>query len=167
MDYTPKLREKKAVGILRDLIMALEDIQWKGVIHRDLKPSNIIVSNSGLCKVIGFGLATMLEGGTTRVDDGMLVGTLDYIAPEMLNGEWYDYLADIWSAGALFYECLAGLPPFASLESVRQLQVERTKENIRKAQPNFNLPGAVFSVSSNDLGRSKRSDFSYACQKTA
>lgn len=134
--------------------MALEDIQWKGVIHRDLKPSNIIVSNTGRGKVIGFGLATILEGDQIKIDDGMLVGTLDYIAPEVLNGESYEYQADIWSAGALFYECLAGLPPFASLESVRQLQVDITKENIRKAQPSFNMPGVVFSVSYSNLGRS-------------
>jgi len=151
LDVTPKLREKKAVAILRDLILALEDIQWKGVVHRDLKPSNIIVGHSGRCKLIGFGLAAVLEYGETKVDDGMLVGTLDYMAPEVLNGDSYDYQADIWSAGALFYECLAGLPPFASLESVRQLQVDITKENIRKGQPNFNLAGAVFSEEAKDL----------------
>lgn len=146
LDDTPKLREKKAVTILADIVQALEDLEWKGVIHRDIKPSNIIVTSSGPSKLIGFGLSTVLEMGKTSVNDGMLVGTLDYMSPEVMNREPYDFQADIWALGAVFYESLAGLPPFASLEAERSLQIERTQDNIRRGQPAFNVPGTTFSV---------------------
>jgi serine/threonine protein kinase len=129
-----------------DIVIGLEDLQWKGVVHRDIKPSNIIVSQQGTSKLIGFGLSTILEEGKVAVADGMIVGTLDYMAPEVIVREPYDYQADIWSLGAVFYEALAGLPPFASLESERSLQIEQTQDNIRRSQPAFNLPGMSFSV---------------------
>lgn len=127
--------------------MALEDLQWKGILHRDIKPSNIIVQNNGgSSKLIGFGLSATLQPMKTTMSDGMIVGTLDYMAPEVVFREPYDFQADIWSLGTVFYECLAGLPPFASLENERALQIERTQDNIRRAQPSFKLSGVNFSV---------------------
>ena len=77
----------------------------------------------------------------------MTVGTLDYMPPEILNKDPYGPEVDIWSTGVLFYECIAGLPPFAAFNKDQQQQLDKTRDNIRRAVLNFNIGGkTVFSV---------------------
>ena len=138
--------EKKAAMFFKDIVFALEEMRWRGVIHRDIKPSNVLLDGSGSCKVGDFGLSVCLKDDKTKIADQMIVGTLDYMAPEILNKEPYGFEVDIWSAGALFYECLAGLPPFTQFDNERNEQIERTQEMIRKGSVSFNLKGITFSV---------------------
>ena len=98
---------------------ALAHAHGRGIVHRDLKGSNVMVTPEGRVKVLDFGLATRLEREevseiTLSYEEleSKLVGTLPYMAPEVLRGQKGDHLSDIWSLGVLLYEATAGRLPF-------------------------------------------------------
>jgi serine/threonine protein kinase/dienelactone hydrolase len=91
-----------------------------GIVHRDLKPSNIMIDNSGLVKVLDFGLAKLAEPATAAQDDmptmlttqGLILGTLAYMSPEQAEGRCLDARSDIFSFGAVYYEMLTSRKAF-------------------------------------------------------
>jgi serine/threonine-protein kinase len=82
------------------------------VIHRDIKPSNILLLPSRTVKLMDFGLAKVLQD--MAIDKTMLRGTPLYMSPEQVLGKDIDHRTDIYSLGVLFYELLAGAPPFVT-----------------------------------------------------
>jgi Tol biopolymer transport system component len=100
---------------------ALDHAHRRGIIHRDLKPANIMVTRSGV-KLLDFGLAKPESDGTTRssssapsrtlTSDGTIVGTLQYMAPEQLEGHPVDARVDLFAFGAVLYEMVAGRKAF-------------------------------------------------------
>jgi serine/threonine protein kinase len=98
---------------------ALAHAHDRGIVHRDLKGSNVMVTPEGRVKVLDFGLATRLEREeiseltlSYSELESKLVGTLPYMAPEILRGQKGDHLSDVWSLGVLLYEAAAGKLPF-------------------------------------------------------
>src|ERR1700730_4609019 len=98
---------------------ALAHAHDRGIVHRHLKGSNVMVTPEGRVKVMDFGLATRLDRkeiseltiSHTSLES-KLVGTLPYMAPEVLRGQKGDHLSDLWSLGVLLYEAAAGKLPF-------------------------------------------------------
>jgi TolB-like protein/thioredoxin-like negative regulator of GroEL len=100
---------------------ALAHAHEHGVIHRDLKSTNAVVTPEGRVKVLDFGLATRLgdaelhEANSSRApltDSRMIVGTLPFLAPELLRGEPAEARTDTWAIGVLLYEMASGTHPF-------------------------------------------------------
>lgn len=100
-----------AVGIARQLALALEAAHGEGIIHRDLKPPNVLVDGSGRAWITDFGVARSLhERGPTRT--GSVVGTLAYLSPEQARGEEVDGRSDLYALGILLFEMLTDELPF-------------------------------------------------------
>jgi serine/threonine protein kinase/Tol biopolymer transport system component len=104
---------------------ALAAAHAAGIVHRDLKPGNVMVSESGCVKVLDFGLAKLTEQGgasefartetigeVPKTEEGMIVGTFSYMAPEQAEGKKVDARTDIFSFGAVLYEMITGRRAF-------------------------------------------------------
>lgn len=90
----------------------LRAAQRAGVIHRDIKPSNLMISPDGILKIGDFGLAKPLDGDNQITQEGAMVGSPYYIAPEQAVGDEIDHRADMYAMGASFHHLLTGKPPF-------------------------------------------------------
>ena len=105
-----------AVHIALQICDAVAAAHAAGLVHRDLKPANIILVRAGdddaRVKVVDFGVAKKLGGATKLTESGMLVGTIDYMAPEQIRGEDLDGRADVYALGAMLTIMLTGLPVF-------------------------------------------------------
>lgn len=98
------------LGILEELCAGLHYAHSAGIVHRDIKPANVMRDESGLVKILDFGIARGGGGAITRAGD--IVGTLNYMSPEQLAGEHVDRRADIYSVGALAYELITNQMAF-------------------------------------------------------
>lgn len=100
-----------SVRIALRLLDALEAAHRAGLVHRDVKPSNILLCVDGRVKIADFGIAKA-DDQTELTQEGALVGTATYLAPEQLLGGPIDGRADLYSLGIVLYECLTGRVPF-------------------------------------------------------
>jgi tRNA A-37 threonylcarbamoyl transferase component Bud32 len=104
----------EAVGVLRQILDALEAVHAHGIVHRDLKPGNILIASAGRAILTDFGLARPEYDREPLTSDGILIGTPAYMTPEQASGEserigpW----TDLYSLGVVFYEMLVGRLPF-------------------------------------------------------
>lgn len=109
--YGAALPLSETVYIFGRVVEAIEYIHRHGIIHRDIKSNNIKVSSAGQVKLLDFGIAKgQTSPGLTQV--GAVVGTLQYLAPELIRGGTADDRADIWALGVLLYEMVTGRMPF-------------------------------------------------------
>lgn len=120
---TGALPIEDAARVLRQVAFGLEAIHNEGIIHRDLKPENILLGENGVIKISDFGVAR-LTGGQNLTQDGAMVGTPKYVAPEYVETGNCDHRGDIYALGVIGYECVTGMSPFRS-ESKRDLIMER------------------------------------------
>jgi serine/threonine-protein kinase len=103
----------EAIGYAEGVLTALEFSHRAGIIHRDIKSANIMITDTGLVKVMDFGIARAIsESSTTQAHTAGIVGTAQYFSPEQARGESVDARTDLYSTGVLLYEMLAGRPPF-------------------------------------------------------
>ncbi len=103
---------------LRDESGALLD-----VVHRDMSPQNILLSSSGVAKVIDFGVAKARDRSTNQTSAGTLKGKVSYMPREQALGQHVDRRSDIWALGAVLYYLLAGRPPYKEAEQLATLQL--------------------------------------------
>jgi serine/threonine-protein kinase len=100
----------QVVNILSQLLDALQYAHERGVWHRDIKPANILIMSNGQVKVTDFGIARIESSMLTQV--GAIMGTPGFIAPEMYLCDAFDSRIDVFAAGVVLYQLLAGAPPF-------------------------------------------------------
>ena len=111
------LETKQTLDLARKIGLALEAIHAHGIVHRDIKPRNILVTREGQVKLTNFGLAEHLDTDRLAEGDGR---TLAYLAPEQSDASRaVDIRADLYAAGAVLYEMLAGRPPFEAANNIQ------------------------------------------------
>ncbi len=124
MEYVPGptlralLRERRwlpwteALAIMEPILAALAAAHQAGIVHRDVKPENVLITPDGRVKVVDFGLARASAAvGNTR--DGVIIGSVAYIAPEQVTGAPTDARTDVYSAGIMLFEMLTGRQPYS------------------------------------------------------
>jgi len=104
------LDERRLRAALRQLAEGLACLHAAGKVHRDLKPSNLLVTPTGRVVLIDFGVIG--EVADPDADRGLVVGTVNYMAPEQVRGEHVDAAADWYAVGVLLFEALTGRRPF-------------------------------------------------------
>jgi serine/threonine protein kinase len=111
-----RLPLREAISILDQVASALDKAHEQGLVHRDVKPANILIApnsrDGGHVYLTDFGLTKRTDSRTQLTKTGLFLGTLDYIAPEQVEGKDLDGRADIYSLGCVLYRCLTGDVPF-------------------------------------------------------
>ena len=101
-----------------DVCSALQYAHSEKVLHRDIKPENVMIAKEGTTKLMDFGLAKMV-GQPKVTQEGVIVGTVAYVAPEVALGKSADARSDLYSLGAVLYEALSGKPPFQGDDPIK------------------------------------------------
>jgi predicted Ser/Thr protein kinase len=115
-----RLPLRRALRIVGQIGAALDAAHARGLVHRDVKPANILVADGDRAYLSDFGVAKQVaSNGTTRT--GSFIGTIDYCAPEQIEGRDVDSRTDVYALACVLYECLAGEPPFARPSDVAVL----------------------------------------------
>jgi serine/threonine-protein kinase len=123
-----RLAWSEAVRIIAAIAGALAAAhgQEPPIIHRDLKPENIMVLSDGAVKVMDFGIAKVIEA--LNQTNTQSVGTLQYMSPEQIDAHTIDHRSDLYCLGLIFYELIAGVPPFQSASPRQLLNLQCTAE---------------------------------------
>ncbi|MEE8163480.1 MAG: protein kinase, partial [Anaerolineae bacterium] len=112
-----RLPLEQVIKITEETCHGLEFAHSKGIVHCDLKPSNIWLTGDGIAKIDDFGLPIAIYPSHLH-EEGMMVGTVSYMAPEQALGEEVTPRSDLYSLGAMLYEMVTGRPPFLGDDSV-------------------------------------------------
>jgi YVTN family beta-propeller protein len=106
----------RVVALLEQVADALDTAHDRGLIHRDIKPANIMIeggSKRDRAYLTDFGVTKRVASRSDLTQTGQFMGTVDYVAPEQIEGQEVDRRADQYSLGCVAFECLTGRPPFA------------------------------------------------------
>jgi serine/threonine protein kinase len=115
LDTNGPLSLQQATAIVVSVADALDAAHAQGMIHRDVKPANILIDGRNGQEhyyLSDFGIAKMVSAGRTLTSAGQIIGTIDYIAPEQIQGKPVDGRADLYALGCVLYQCLTGAVPF-------------------------------------------------------
>lgn len=106
------------LGIIQQVVSALDTAHRSGIVHRDIKPENIMIRPDGLVKVLDFGLARVIarlqdaDADQVRTVPGIIIGTIAYMSPEQARGLEVDARSDVFSLAIVLYEMITGRQPF-------------------------------------------------------
>lgn len=101
----------RALELIEPVLAALACAHEAGLIHRDVKPENVLFSARGQLKVADFGLAKAITSQTSTATQGLLIGTVSYLPPELVMSGTADARSDVYSAGIVLFELLTGRKP--------------------------------------------------------
>jgi eukaryotic-like serine/threonine-protein kinase len=128
---------QEALAIVAQAADGLSYAHEMGIVHRDIKPANLILTSTGLLKIMDFGIARA-QGTQRMTRDGSIVGTLAYMSPEQCRGQEVDGRTDQYSLGIVLYEMLTGKVPF---EATTDYELMQAHINSPPEWPSRRVPG--------------------------
>ena len=105
------MKPARALDLLAPILSALSAAHDAGIVHRDIKPENVLIATDGKVKVADFGLSRAVSASGNTATQGLLMGTVSYLAPELVTDGRADARSDVYSAGIVLYEMLTGTKP--------------------------------------------------------
>ncbi len=121
-EYPAALPVAEILRIAIDLTGALAAAQRRGIVHRDLKPANVMITDDGRVKILDFGIAKLSSLGPSKASlEGMVIGTVAYMAPEQISSEPVDARTDLFSLGVMLFEAATGEHPFPAKQAFRRM----------------------------------------------
>jgi serine/threonine-protein kinase len=106
------LNTMRGVDYLITICQTLDFVSKKHIIHRDIKPANIMITNTGVLKIVDFGIAQIYNSNTNETKNEGIAGSPSYISPDVIQGRPLDHRSDIYSLGTTYYHALTGSPPY-------------------------------------------------------
>jgi len=149
LERTGPLHAAQAAGYIAQAAAGLQHAHEMGFIHRDIKPANLIVSKSGVVKVLDMGLARSVtnpkDALTGQLGDNGITGTIDFLSPEQARNVSLDARTDIYSLGAAFYTLLTGRPPYGGSTGQKLARHQMAvPPDVRAVRPD--VPGELSAV---------------------
>jgi len=126
-----RLTPKKAVAIAIDALKGLEYAEKKKIVHRDIKPDNLMIGEEDAIKIGDLGLAKSLKEAPAVPEDGTILGTPHYVAPEQALGKPVDARVDIYGLGSTLYRIVSGTTPYHG-NTVKEILIRKIKEEPKK-----------------------------------
>ena len=165
---------KRICDILVSVLDALGEAHALDIVHRDLKPENIILrkmrTGEDLVKVVDFGLATIVGGGSTSITrPGLVCGTPDYMAPEQGRGEHVDGRGDLYSVGVVLFELLTDQLPFEA-DTPTKVVLRHINDPIpdpREVAPHRQIPESLATLCLKALAKKRDERFQNAAEMSA
>lgn len=118
----------RALALVEQVLIALSAAHAAHIVHRDVKPENVLITPDGDVKVADFGLARAVSAATTATG-GTLIGTVSYLAPELVVNEGADARSDVYACGAMLFEMLTGAKPHTG-DSPIQVAYKHVHEDV-------------------------------------
>ena len=155
-----RLETERALAIVAQLASALDTARWsRGLVHGSLKPSDVLVApaadaaSSEHVFLLGFGLRQELPPRATLAEDPQHLGTVDYLAPEQIEGRPVSPRSDVYALGCILFECLTGKPPFTadSPEALLKAHLHEPPPSAKRCRPG--LPAEIDRVIAKALAK--------------
>ncbi len=153
---------EQTLGIMQDLLSALEYAHAQSIVHRDIKPANLLIEKNGRVKLTDFGVARIQDSGEATRTQGTMVGTLKYMSPEQVQGRPVDARADIFAAGIVLYQLLTGKRPFDGPTDFATIQQIVGHTPVAPTIYNTQLPPAIDAVVSRSLAKVREQRYATA-----
>jgi len=142
------LDPEQALSYCAQVASALDTAHAHGLVHRDVKPSNVLIAAGGHCYLADFGLTYDAADRSDLTLTGQVLGSVDYAAPEQIEGKPVDGRADVYSLGCLLYECLTGHVPYPKDSALAVLWA-----HVNEPPPSLDTQPALTPVVKRALGK--------------
>lgn len=155
---------EESLGIVRDLLSALDYAHRQSIVHRDVKPANLLIEADGRVKLTDFGVARIQDSGEATRTQGTMVGTLKYMSPEQVQGVPIDARADLFAVGVVLYQLLTGKRPFDGDTDFAIIQQIVNHTPVAPSTFSTLLPPAIDAVVARALAKKREDRFATALE---